>query len=274
MTKIIIVEDDPMIAEIYTKKFSESGFEVFLATTGEQALALAKRGDIGVIMTDLIMPQMDGFQLVEALRNGEYNPQLKIIVASNLSQREDRERIMQLGANDFIAKMDFTPSQLIKEMQRLINKYRQQEKNRIRLESLAKGIDIYSGMVKKKILIIEDEEVFIDMFTYQLSQDGYEVDAANNGAWGIKQAMSKDYDLFVIDMIMPVMNGDEIIVKLKENDKTKNVPIIVLSASVEDNVARKVEKMGINAFYVKTQITPSILSDRIEEVFNAQKKSE
>jgi len=123
MSKIIIVEDDPMIAEIYQKKFSDSGFEVFMATNGDQALNLAKVQKPDVIMTDLIMSRMDGFQLIEALRSGEeYDPNIKIIVTSKLSQTEDREKAEKLGANGFVAKSEYSPSDLVKEVQRLISK--------------------------------------------------------------------------------------------------------------------------------------------------------
>jgi len=123
MSKIIIVEDDPMIAEIYQKKFSDSGFEVFMATNGDQALNLAKVQKPDVIMTDLIMSRMDGFQLIEALRSGEeYDPNIKIIVTSNLSQTEDREKAEKLGANGFVAKSEYSPSDLVKEVQRFISK--------------------------------------------------------------------------------------------------------------------------------------------------------
>jgi len=266
MAKIIIVEDDPMISEIYQKKFSDSGFEVFLATTGEQALNIAKTEKVDVVMTDLIMPKMDGFQVIENLRNGGYDPNIRIIVTSNLSQKEDRDKAMQLGANGFVAKSEYSPSDLVKEVQRLLNQYQQQGKNEIKINAQSEESADNKDAGKRKILMVEDEEIFIDMFGEKLKQDGFVVDSARNGAWGIKEAMNGDYDLFIIDMIMPAMTGDEIIMKLKMEDKTKDIPIIVLSASVEDEMKKKVEAMGIQEFFVKTQVTPSELSDKVEEI--------
>ena len=264
MAKIIIVEDDPMISEIYQKKFSDSGFEVFTAVTGEQALNIAKEEKVDVVMTDLIMPKMDGFGVIENLRNGEYDPNIKIIVTSNLSQREDREKAMQLGANGFVAKSDYSPSDLVKEIQRLLGQYQQQDRNEMKISAQADGtVDDNS---KRKILMVEDEEIFIDMFGEKLKQDGFAVDSARNGAWGLKEALNGSYDLFIIDMVMPAMTGAEIITKLKMEDNTKDVPIIVLSASVEDETAKRVEGMGIQAFFVKTKITPSELSRKVEEI--------
>lgn len=266
MTKIAIVEDDPMISEIYYKKFTDSGFEVLTAASGDQLLNLLKDQKVDVVMTDLIMPKMDGFQLIEKLRGGEYDPDIKIIVASNLSQREDREKAINLGANGFVAKAEYSPSELVKEIQRLTNQFQEQQKNEYRENAKASGADMADSGPKKKILMIEDEEIFIDMFGSKMKQDGYDVDAARNGAWGIKEALNGEYDLFVIDMVMPAMTGDEIVAKLKLEDKTKNIPIIVLSASVDDGVAKKVKDLGVQEFFVKTQITPSELSKKIAEI--------
>jgi CheY-like chemotaxis protein len=67
-------------------------------------------------------------------------------------------------------------------------------------------------------------------------------------------------------MAMPAMDGDEIVEKLKLEDKTKNIPIIILSASSKDEAIEKVEKLGINQFFVKTQVTPSELFKRVKEI--------
>ncbi|MFA5993769.1 MAG: response regulator [Parcubacteria group bacterium] len=264
MTKIIIVEDDPMISEIYHRKFSESGFEVLIATSAEQALNLARvEENVDLIMTDLIMPKMDGFQLIEALRGEGYDQNIKIIVTSNLSERADQERAAALGANGFVAKSDYSPSELVSEIERLMDQYQQQYKNSARLEKAKNGKADSNG---KKVLLIEDEEIFIEMFGEKLKQDGFVVEAARNGAWGVKEAMKNQYDILVVDMVMPAMTGEEMVAKIKLSEEKKNIPIIVLSASVEDDVAKRVKEMGVQAFFVKTQITPSMLSRKIEEL--------
>ncbi|MFZ2188033.1 MAG: response regulator [Candidatus Moraniibacteriota bacterium] len=128
------------------------------------------------------------------------------------------------------------------------------------MENKAKKIE------NKKILIIEDQEVFVEMFGGKLKQDGFSVSAARNGAWGIKEAMQEDFDLIIIDMVMPAMNGEEVVAKLRMEEKTKHIPIIVLSASVDEETQKRVEQMGIQAFFVKTRITPSDLSKEAMDI--------
>lgn len=266
MPKIVIVEDDPMIQEIYQKKFSEAGFEVISAVSGQKVLDFAKeQPDIDVVLLDLLMPKMNGFEVTEKLRNPDegYNPNIKIIIFSNLSQKEDREKAMKAGADGFITKAEYTPSDLVKEVQRLMSQYKEQVKNGEKLNG-AQAEEKEDG--KKKILLIEDEKVFIDMFGEKLRQDGFAVTTAENGAWGVKEAMKDDFDLFIIDMVMPAMTGEEMVGKLKMEDKTKNIPIIILSASVEKEAQDKVTAMGINEFYIKTQVTPSELSEKVAEI--------
>jgi len=262
MPSIIITEDDPMISEIYQKKFTDSGFRVFPAYSGEQALNIAKKEEVDIILLDLIMPKMSGFEVIENLRGGGYDSKIKIIVFSNLSSVEDQEKASKLGADGFIAKSEFTPSDLVKEIERLLGQQNEQEKNNNRQNSKQKIISDSA----KKILMVEDEEIFIEMFGKKLKQEGYAVSFARNGAWGVKDALKDNFDLFIIDMVMPAMNGEEIIAKLKMEDKTKNIPIIVLSASVEDETVKRVEEMGISAFFVKTQVTPSELAKKAEDL--------
>jgi CheY-like chemotaxis protein len=121
MTKVLIAEDDLMISEIYQRKFTEKGYEVLTAFSGDQVLEIVKKEKIDIILLDLLLPKMDGFQVTENLRNGNYDPNIKIIISSNMSQKEDREKVLALGANGFITKSQYTPSEMVEEIKRLTN---------------------------------------------------------------------------------------------------------------------------------------------------------
>lgn len=265
MTKIIIVEDDPMISEIYQKKFSEAGFEVLAATSGEQVLNMAKKDKPDVILLDLIMPKMDGFEVVKNLRGGDYNQDLKIIIFSNLNEQEKIDKAISLGANGFVVKSNYSPSELVREVERLMNQYSEQKKNELRAAEGEEETE-RDKEKEKKILMIEDEPVFLEMFGGKLEQEGYAVTLADNGAWGLKEALRKDFDLFIVDMVMPAIGGEEVVAKLKLEEKTKDKPIVILSASVDDQDRKKVEAMGITEFIVKTQVTPSELVKKISAI--------
>lgn len=119
--------------------------------------------------------------------------------------------------------------------------------------------------------MMEDEDVFIDIFGGKLTQDGYDMTFAKNGAWGIKEAVANKFDLIIMDMVMPAMGGEEMINKLKLEEETKNIPIVVLTASVDEEMRKKIEDMGVVAFFIKTQIIPSELSKKIGEILGVKK---
>ena len=119
MSRIVIVEDDPMISEIYNRKFTELGFEVLLAENGKQALETIKLKEVDIVLSDLIMPEMGGLELTKILRGGEYDPKIKIIILSNLF--ESRDEALKLGANGFLAKASFTPSEIVAEVKKIID---------------------------------------------------------------------------------------------------------------------------------------------------------
>jgi CheY-like chemotaxis protein len=183
-----------------------------------------------------------------------------------LSQKEDQEKAMKLGADGFIVKSAYTPSALVKEVGRLISESQESEKNIGREGGLAGEGDKAKNGKKKKVLLIEDEKIFAEMFGEKIKQDGFDLTVAENGAWGMKEALSGEYDLFIIDMVMPAMTGDEIVSRLKLEEKTKNKPIIVLSASVDELVEKKMRQAGISEFFTKTQTIPSELSKKVAEL--------
>ncbi|MFA5961936.1 MAG: response regulator [Parcubacteria group bacterium] len=120
MPKLLIAEDDQMLLEIYQKKFTDSGFEVFLAENGKIALSVAKKEKVDIVLTDSIMPEIDGFDLIKGLRSGDYDANIKIIMLSNIGEGDNRKKAIDLGANGFIPKSKFTPTELVGEVKKII----------------------------------------------------------------------------------------------------------------------------------------------------------
>lgn len=265
MAKILLVEDDSMISEIYQRKFAEVGFEVDIAASGKEVLKKAGESVFDIILLDLVLPEISGMEVLRELKkSGKYPAGTRVIIFSNLTEKEERDEAIENGADGFIAKTHYSPSDLVKEVQRIFNEYKEQEKNKERTNNNHNGNGNNNG--KKRILLIEDEEVFIDLFGKKLRDEGYKVEIAKNGAWGMKEALAKHFDLIILDVVMPAMSGSEIIERLKLEEKTKNIPILVLTASAADEDVSKIRKMGIADCFVKTQIVPSDLTRKVEEI--------
>lgn len=263
MAKIMLVEDDPMIAEIYQKKFEDAGLEIVNAATGKEVLKLASEQSFDLILLDMVLPEMSGIDVLKELKqSGKYTADLKVIILSNLDKAEHEKEVKEAGADGYIGKTQFSPSDLAVEIKRLVNEFAELKKNKDK----ANGNSTDNASEKKRILFIEDEEIFLEMFGKKLEDEGYEVEYAKNGAWGSRMAGEKQYDLIITDMVMPAMGGDEIIRRIKLDDKTKDTPIIVLSASLIEEDIQPVREMGIEDFYEKTRLVPSDLARRVKEI--------
>lgn len=118
----------------------------------------------------------------------------------------------------------------------------------------------------KKVLLIEDEEVLAEMYQLALGKAGFHVELARNGAWGVKLANGENFDIIILDMLMPAMHGHEAIEKLKNDDRTKDIPVVVLSNSAQDEDINKAKELGVAAYLLKAHVTPSKVVSEIKRI--------
>lgn len=121
MKNILIVEDDSFLAHAYTAKLSKSGFNMKLAKDGVEAMEILDAGEFKpeLILLDLVMPRMDGFDVLNKLKENGKIDTIPVVVASNLGQEEDIKKAMDLGAKDFIVKSNFSLQELIGKIEKL-----------------------------------------------------------------------------------------------------------------------------------------------------------
>ena len=121
--KILIIDDDEFLLDMYAAKFKEEGFEVELARGGKEALNKIQEGIYPeVVLLDVVMPGMDGFELLEIIRKEKLIPTSKIIILSNLSQKEHLDKGTSLGVADYVVKAYFTPSEVVKKVNEVLLK--------------------------------------------------------------------------------------------------------------------------------------------------------
>lgn len=118
MTRILLIEDDPLMIEIYTKKFQEAGFEIDVATDGEEGLKKIKQRKPDILVLDIVLPRADGWEVLKGIRQKLGLKDLKVIVLSNLSQDAEIRKSLELGAATFLIKAHYTPSEVVDEIKK------------------------------------------------------------------------------------------------------------------------------------------------------------
>ena len=118
--KILVVEDDPLLSEMLSTKLRESDFDVYTAGSGEEALEVISNKHPHLVLLDLLLPSMSGYEVLERMRALPAAEGVIAVACSNLGQDDDVKRAMSLGAKDFIVKANHTPQDIVKKIQKLL----------------------------------------------------------------------------------------------------------------------------------------------------------
>jgi len=117
----------------------------------------------------------------------------------------------------------------------------------------------------KKILLVEDDPLLIKMYQTKFRNEGFELIIAQDGEEGFKMADEQQPDFILLDIMMPKLSGIDLLAKLKENDKTKNIPVIVLTNLSQPKEAEKAIALGAKEYLIKADITPGEIVKKIKE---------
>lgn len=120
MKKILLIEDDLFLVEIYTTKFKESGFEIENLNNSEIALSYIRESKPDLILLDVVMPKIDGFELIRKIKEENDLKIIPIIFLTNLGQKEDIEKGLDLGAVDYVVKAHFMPSEIVDRVKKIL----------------------------------------------------------------------------------------------------------------------------------------------------------
>lgn len=120
--RILVVEDDQALRDLYVLILKDAGFTVDEAADGEAALAAMQKGGYDLVLLDIVLPRMDGIKILEHLKvNPPAAPNKKIVVLSNLGQDETIGNAMALGSVGYLIKSDYTPDQIVLRIQEFLN---------------------------------------------------------------------------------------------------------------------------------------------------------
>jgi len=120
MKKILIVEDDKFLRELISRKLKEEGFDIVEAIDGEEGIKKLKEENPDLVLLDLILPGIDGFEVLSKAKEDSKTSSIPIIILSNLGQREEVEKGLKLGAIDYLIKAHFTPGEIIEKIKSIL----------------------------------------------------------------------------------------------------------------------------------------------------------
>lgn len=120
--RILLIEDDKMLLDMYAGKFIREGYEIMTAENGSEGLKLAKEQKPDLILLDIILPKLDGFSALKEIRKDETIKNTPVILLTNLGQDQDIQKGKALGADDYFVKANHTPTEVVEKVRTLLSR--------------------------------------------------------------------------------------------------------------------------------------------------------
>ena len=201
--RVLVVEDDAHAYELISSALGSAGYLAIRARHGDEALKLAKESRPVAVTLDLVLPGLDGWEVLKRLKSDPATRDIPVVI---ISMVENRELGVALGADDYFVKPV--------DRERLLDRIRQLTRNNSR----------------GRLLLIDDDQAVHTLLDEQLARLGYTIESAFTGESGVQAARVSTPDVIILDLMMPGMSGFEVAGALKDWPETANIPIVVLTS--------------------------------------------
>jgi DNA-binding response OmpR family regulator len=228
--RVLIVDDSKLIHKRTGTFLRDQGFEVLEAFDGAQGLIIARSEKPDLIISDVEMPEMNGFQMCHKIKNDPETALIPLIIVSSLDGGLDIEKGFNSGANDYLVK-PVVHAELLSCMNVLFNTM--ELRNR------------------ETILVVDDSSTITNMLRMGLMQQGFNVVVSNNGDDAYEKALEINPDLIISDIELPGVDGIQLVKYLKEQPVLRNTPIIIISARESRGAAAREMRISASAFISK-----------------------
>ncbi|OGF20679.1 hypothetical protein A2Y83_05125 [Candidatus Falkowbacteria bacterium RBG_13_39_14] len=255
--KILIIEDEEFLADVLETKIKKEGFEVLVARDGAAGYTQIKNWAPDLILLDILMPHMNGYEVLEKLYDKKI--ETPVIIISNSGQPVELEKIKKLGAVDYLVKTEFEPQEVVQKIKKYIE-------NGQKKENESGGDNNNSGKVK--VMLVEDEQLLREICGKKLIIGGYDVVEVIDGGDVLAKIKKEKPDLVLLDIILPTVNGFEILkqVRSHEDPIIAKTPVLILSNLGQESDVEKAMQLGADGYLVKAQFTTDEIVEKVKNI--------
>ncbi len=254
---IVLVEDEEVIASILTKKLQQEGYDVSNAYDGVTGLELIHSKKPDLVLLDMMLPRLSGFEILEKLNEEKILPQLPVIIISNSGQPIEIDRALKLGIRDYLIKVNFDPNEIVMKVKLVFN-------------ANANKKDIVAGNHKKlpNILIVEDDKFLTGLLRRKLEHANMNAFQAFDTEQAQQILESNSIDVILLDVLLPGTDGITFLKKLKIQSGLKLIPVIIISNLGQTDEIEKGIQAGATSYLIKANTTPEEIVARVHTLIS------
>lgn len=265
---LLIIEDDINLIQSI-KAISEGiGFSTLTSNSGTEGLKLIKEKEIDGIVLDLGLPDIKGIDLLKEINIALKlkNSSIPVIIYTGMEISKEQEKEIKLYADSIIIKTTNSYERLLDELTLILHKVKSKKEYKNIITSKINK-DRALNLDNKKILIVDDDPRNIFVLAAALEDYGAEIIEAENGKVALEKLQDEGFNLILMDIMMPVMNGYEAIKTIRNTDKIKHIPIIVTTAKSLKGDREKCMEAGAND-YISKPINYDVLISLVKAWIN------
>ena len=238
-TSILVVDDDPVNCQVVSRRLTQEGYSVAIATSGQEALNTLDRQRFDLILLDLAMPGMDGIETLKRLRVHPRGARTPVIMLSAHDDSDSIKTCLAHGAVDYLVKPLVIP--LVRaRIERCLNS------GTARIEP-----ETPKAPAVTRILIVDDDDLNCRLLTRQLQNPGHAVVTVNRATEVIDLLAVDSFDVVLLDVNMPSMSGTVLLKHIRTNPRTRYLPVIMITATNEVSTMLECIDHGADGYITK-----------------------
>ena len=252
---ILVVDDSKTAQKVLKNIFMRAGYDVLQAMDGESGIALAQQFKPSLILMDVIMPGINGFQATRMIRKDPEIANIPVIIVSGDEKANEQFWISEIGADHYLTK-PLSSTALFSSIDKLLRSGASTDKSNTEASEVVEADLSYEEKNltignELKILVVDDSKTVQYLMKKMLIQKGYEVLQAYDAKTGIILAKKNMPALIIMDVVMPGMNGFQATRHIKKDPKIANIPIVIISGNRQATDQFWATKMGAAHFLSK-----------------------
>lgn len=272
MKKILIIEDDSFLGDVLNQKLTAEGFKVFLAVDGSRGYEKIKSFKPDLILLDIILPTMNGYEILEAKQKDSSISNIPVIIISNSGQPVEINRALALGVKDYLVKAQFDPDEVLVKVRAQFRKNEEPSSEVASLEGVMNQKASTANLEGKKVMWVEDDQFLNDIIARKLSLTKCTFFHSTEGEEALKIISKEIPDIVMLDIVLSGIDGFEILRRIKNDPKIKHIPVILLSNLGQASDIDKGKSLGAVCFMIKATVTPDEIIDQMKKVISENKK--
>ena len=253
---ILIVEDSYTQAKTLASILQQMGYPVAIAAHGVEALEFLKGHKTAMVIADILMPEMDGYELCRRIKDDEKLKDIPVMLLTQLSDPKEIVRGLECSADDFIVK-PYNEELLISRIRNILAAQPTQDKTRPSVS----------------ILVVEDSQTQAEQLKYILEEYGYTVMIALNGKEGLEAARKNRPTLIISDILMPVMDGYELAYEIKHDKELRKTPVILITSLMDRKETLRRASIVADGYFTKPYEDKYLL-EKIESLLSISNRAE